>query len=219
MKVEIWFDFLDPRVYIGKRRFEKALALFPHRDEVEVRWRSYETNPAGGPRAYYGGYAEHLVAIWGLTPEQAAARNRQYAEIGEDEGLVYRLDRAWYGSTFDAHRLVQLAADRGIQDAVVERLLVAYVTECEILDDADTLVGLGAQAGLDAAEARDALASDRYADAVRADRRQAHTIGIHEVPSFVFGPRDAAFGAYPPPAMLEVLESAWAAQTPSPPTS
>jgi predicted DsbA family dithiol-disulfide isomerase len=45
MRVEIWSDVVCPWCYVGKERFAKGLADFPHKDEVEVVFRSFELDP------------------------------------------------------------------------------------------------------------------------------------------------------------------------------
>jgi predicted DsbA family dithiol-disulfide isomerase len=198
LAVEIWSDVVCPWCYLGKRRFENALAEFEHRDEVEVRYRSFELNPAAPPvaeRRQHGG-EERLTAM------------------AAEEGLEYHLDATRPGNTFDAHRLLQLAADRGVQPDVKERLMRAYFTEGEAVGDRDALVRVVAEAGLDADEARAVLAGDRYADAVREDEALAARIGIQGVPFFVLGRRFGVSGAQPAELMLEALERSWEALTP-----
>jgi predicted DsbA family dithiol-disulfide isomerase len=209
MQVEIWSDVVCPWCAIGKRRFEAALARFPHRDEVQVRWRSFELDPTA-PRERAGDLADHLAAKYGLSREKAEAFERQMSEQAAGEGWEFRLDRARNGNSFDAHRLIHLAAERDVQDAVKERLLRAYLTDGERIGDAETLVRLGAEAGLDEAEARAVLGSDRYADAVRADERQAQAYGISGVPFFVIDRTYGVSGAQPAEALLQALEQAWA---------
>jgi predicted DsbA family dithiol-disulfide isomerase len=208
VKVEIWSDVVCPWCAIGKYRFEKALARFAHRDAVEVRWRSFELDPSA-PREHEGDLADHLARKYGITREQAVARNEQFTEIAAEEGWAFRLDRARRGNTFDAHRLLHLAADRGLQAAVKERLFAAYLTQGEPIGDPETLVRLGAEAGLDAADAEAVLASDRYADAVRADEQLAREYGIVAVPFFVIDDAHGVEGAQPTPVLLGALETAW----------
>ncbi len=213
MKVEIWSDVVCPWCAIGKRRFEQALARFDHRDEVEVRWRSFELDPSA-PREREGDLAEHLAAKYGVTRERAEAMHRQMTETAAVDGWDFHFERARGGNTFDAHRLLHLAAARGLQDALKERLFTAYLTDGEPIGDPDTLVRLAAQVGLDAYEARAVLSSDRYADEVRADERQAGAFGISGVPFFVIDRTYGVSGAQPADALLEALETAWAAAHP-----
>lgn len=209
MQVEIWSDVVCPWCAIGKRRFEKALERFAHRDEVTVRWRSFELDPTA-PREREGTLTEHLAEKYGTSAEQALDMIGQMSGAAAGEGWEFRLEQARGGNTVDAHRLIHLAADRGMQDAVKERLLTAYLTDGERIGDPDTLARLAAEAGLDEAEAREVLESDRYTAEVRADERQAHAYGISGVPFFVVDGRYGVSGAQPADALLQVLETAWA---------
>jgi predicted DsbA family dithiol-disulfide isomerase len=208
LAVEIWSDVVCPWCYIGKRRFESALAQFEHRDEVELRWRSFELDP-DAPRIAEVPGPERLAAKYGVSLEQARAMNANVTGIAAGEGLEYRLDRTRGGNTFDAHRLIQLAADKGIQDAVKERLMRGYFTEGEPIGDHDALARLTADAGLDPAAARALLAGDAHADSVRADEQLARQLGITAVPFFVLDRRYGVSGAQPAEILLGALQQAW----------
>jgi predicted DsbA family dithiol-disulfide isomerase len=209
VKVEIWSDVVCPWCAVGKHRFEKALARFPHRDEVEVSFHSFELDP-DAPHEPDGDLNDHLAAKYGMSRAEAEAKHRQMTAMAAEDGWDFHFERARRGNTFDAHRLLHLAAERGVQDAVKERLFRGYFTEGEAIADHATLARLGAEAGLDADEARGVLASDRYADAVRADERQAQAYGITAVPFFVVDRKYGVAGAQPPEALLQVLDTAWA---------
>jgi len=213
MRVEIWSDVVCPWCYIGKRRFAQALAGFPHRDQVEVVWRAFELD-GQAPAERSGGYAENLAAKYGVPLPEAQRMIDTMTATAALEGLDVRFDRARPGSTFDAHRLLHLAAERGVQDDVKERLLRATFTEGEPIGDHETLVRLVAEAGLDADEARAVLASDRYAAEVRGDERQAQAYGISGVPFFVVDGRYGVSGAQPAAALAQVLAQAWAERAP-----
>jgi predicted DsbA family dithiol-disulfide isomerase len=213
MDVEIWSDIACPWCYVGKRRFEAALAAFEHRDAVRVTWRSFELDPAA-PAERAGDRAAHLAEKYGSSLEQAQAMQAQMTEVAADEGLDFRFDLARDGSTFDAHRLLHLAAAHGRQDALKERLMRAHLTEGELISDAGTLTRLAADAGLPADEVAELLAGDAYADAVRDDERTAAVLGISAVPFFVVDRAFGAAGAQPPEALHALLEQAWEARTP-----
>ena len=208
MNVEIWSDVVCPWCYIGKRRFETALARFPHADDVEVDWRSFELDPHA-PRRRDGELVEHLARKYGMTPEQARAKQAQLTDLAAHEGLDFRFDVAQPGNTLDAHRLLHLAAEHGVQGALKERLLAAYLTEGAPIGDPDTLARLGPEAGLDPAAVREVLAGDAYLAEVRADERDAAELGITGVPFFVMGGKYAVSGAQPPEVLLGALERAW----------
>lgn len=208
MKIEIWSDVVCPWCSIGKRRLEAALEGFGHRDDVEIVWRSFELDP-NAPRRRDGDLVDHLARKYGMSREQALASRARITAVAAEAGLEFHLDHAQPGNTFDAHRLLHLAAVRGVQDAVKERLLTAYVGEGEAIGDPDALVRLVSEAGLDADEARRVLDGDEYADDVRADEREAAELGVTGVPFFVFDRTYAVSGAQPPELLLEVLDKSW----------
>jgi predicted DsbA family dithiol-disulfide isomerase len=216
MQVEIWSDIVCPWCYIGKRRFEAALARFAHRDQVAVVWRSFELDPYA-PRQAAGSLDDHLARKLGASHAQAAAMNRHVSELAAGEGLDYQLDRAKPGNTFDAHRLIHLAAAHHLQAKAKERLLRAYFTEGRPIGDADTLAAIGVELGLDGVEVRAMLEGDAYADEVRVDQRRAAAYGIRGVPFVVLDERYGVSGAQPAAVFLEALEQAWAAAHPPAP--
>ena len=213
MRVEIWSDVVCPWCYIGKRRFEQALAAFPHRDEVEVHWRAFELD-AGAPAERIGDYATNLATKYGVPVAKGQEMVDTMTATAAQDGLELHFETARPGNTFDAHRLLHLAGERGVQDAVKERLLRATFTEGEPIGDHDTLVRLVAEAGLDADEAREVLASDRYALEVRGDEQQAQAYGISGVPFFVVDGKYGVSGAQPAEALVQVLTQAWSERSP-----
>lgn len=211
LRVDIWSDIACPWCYVGKRRLEAALARFPHRDQVEVVWRAFELDPsAPRERDRDVSYAGRLAKKYGTTEAQASAMIQRMTDVAAADGLDFRFDRIRPGNTFDAHRLLHLAGERGAQDAVKERFLRAYMTEGEPIGDPATLARLAVEAGLDADEVQGVLSSDTYAQEVRADEREAAALGISGVPFFAVARRYGVSGAHPAEQLLTVLERAWA---------
>ncbi|HVM03365.1 MAG TPA: DsbA family oxidoreductase [Acidimicrobiales bacterium] len=215
MTVEIWSDVVCPWCYVGKRRFESALARFPHRRQVEVRWRSFELDPSA-PAPADADLVGHLAAKYRVSREEARAMNDRVTAVAAGEGLALRLEQARRGRTFDAHRLLHLGAARGVQGALAERLMAAYFTEGEPLADHQALVRAAVAVGLDGAEAGRVLAGDAYADDVRADQADARRLGISAVPFFVVDRRYGVAGAQPADVVLAALEQAWARRSSRP---
>ena len=209
LTVEIWSDVACPWCYIGKRRFEAALARFPQRAEVAVVWRSFELDP-NAPAEQPGPYAERLAGKYGTSAAAARQMIDRMTATAAGEGLTLRFDRTRPGNTFSMHRLLHLAAERDCQDAVKERFLAAYLTDGEPVGDPEVLVRLAGESGLDAAEAAAVLTSDRYAEQVRADEAEAAVLGITGVPFFVLDRRYAVSGAQPAELLLAALDRAWA---------
>jgi predicted DsbA family dithiol-disulfide isomerase len=210
LRVDIWSDIACPWCYVGKRRLEAALAGSPHRASVEVVWHAFELDPAA-PRTREPSvsYAERLAKKYGSSVAQAEAMIQRMTDVAAEDGLVFRFDKIRPGNTFDAHRVIHLAAERGAQDAVKERLLLAYMTEGEAIGLPEVLVRLAGEAGLNEEEVHAALATDIYATEVRADEDKARAIGITGVPFFIFGGRYAVSGAQPAELFGRVLQQTW----------
>jgi predicted DsbA family dithiol-disulfide isomerase len=204
VNVEIWSDVVCPWCYIGKRRFEAAVEQFD--GDVEVTWRSFELDP-GAPPVREHTATEHLAAKYGMSREQAETSHAQMTELAAQEGLEYHFERARGGNSFDAHRLIHLATANGLQDEAMERVMRGYFTEGVEIGDREALIDLGAEFGLDA---REALESDAYAEAVREDESVAQRIGIQGVPFFVLDRRYGVSGAQPAELLVQALEKACA---------
>ena len=208
MHIEIWSDVVCPWCYIAKRRFERALENFPHRDEVELVWRSFELDP-GAPQRRPGSYTEALGRKYGMDPERAAASLRRLSDLAAEEDLDLDFGGIQPGNTFSAHRLLHLAAQRGCQGALKERLLRGYFSEGAAVGDRAVLAGLAGDVGLDAAEVDRVLGGEEYADHVRADEVAAEELGVTGVPFFLFDRRFAVAGAQETSVFLSALERAW----------
>jgi predicted DsbA family dithiol-disulfide isomerase len=210
LRVDVWSDIACPWCYVGKRHLEAALERFPHREAVEVVWHAFELNPSA-PRESdrISSYAERLARKYGSSVSDAEQRIARMTDIAAADGLSFRFDRIRPGNTFDAHRVLHMAFEHGVQDAVKERFLRAYMTEGEAIGQKDVLARLAGEAGLDVGEVRAQLATDAYADEVRQDEEQARQIGIDGVPFFVLGGKYAVSGAQPADLLLQALTQAW----------
>jgi predicted DsbA family dithiol-disulfide isomerase len=210
LSVEVWSDIACPWCYVGKRRFEAALAQFPHRDSVDLTWRSFELDPAAPPRRDTSqSYADRLAKKYGSTVAQAQERLQHMTDVAAAEGLKFDFERVRSGNTFNAHRLLHLARERGLQPQLKERLLRGYFSEGEAIGDQDSLLRMGAEIGLDVDEARAVLSSDTYAAEVRADEREAHQLGVDGVPFFKLGDRYGVPGAQPATLLAQALKRTW----------
>lgn len=220
MRIEIWSDVACPWCYVGKRRFEKALADFEHRDDVEVVWRSYLLDP-GAPDQPTESVAEHLGRKYGGGPEGGQRMVDQMEVTAAEEGLLFNLAIAQRVSTVDAHRVLHLAGDPAHGgspqrvDALKERLLRAYFVEGGNVADPDLLRAAALEAGLDAERVAEVLASREYADDVQADVDQAQAFGASGVPFFVVDRKYAVPGAQPTATFADVLQRAWAEAHPA----
>jgi predicted DsbA family dithiol-disulfide isomerase len=214
VRIDIWSDVVCPWCYVGKRRFEKALAEFPHAADVEVVWHSFELDPSA-PRTTDVPPAERLAAKYGMTVEQAQEANDRLTATAAEEGLEFHLGETRTGNSFDAHRLLHLAADRGLQGQLKERFLRAYFSERVAIGEPAELRRLAVEVGLDEAEVAEVLDGDAYGEDVRADEAQASGYGIGGVPFFVVDDRYGISGAQPTELFAEALQRAWSEKHPA----
>ncbi|HEY9438681.1 MAG TPA: DsbA family oxidoreductase [Streptomyces sp.] len=209
MRVEIWSDIACPWCYIGKARFEKGLAEFAHRDEVEVVHRSFELDP-GWAKGETAPVIDMLAKKYGRTREEALGMEANVAANARAEGLGYLSEGRAHGNTFDVHRLLHLAKARGRQDELLGIAFRAHFAEERSVFETDVLVAMAVEAGLDAEEARAVLADPQaYADDVRADEREAAELGANAVPFFVLDRRYGISGGQPSEVFAKALEQAW----------
>ncbi|WP_156022945.1 DsbA family oxidoreductase [Terracoccus sp. 273MFTsu3.1] len=197
-----------PFCYLGKRRLEGALAQFEHADEVEVTWHSFELDRGAEPAPDVA-LVDLVAAKYGTTREQAVAQHRSMAAAAAELGLTFNWEQARYGNTFDAHRVVHLAAEQGLADAAHERLMRAYFTDGLAVGDHEVLVRLATEIGLDDGAVRAMLDSDDYGNHVRSDEATAKMLGIESVPFFVFDRKYGVSGAQPVEVFTQALETAW----------
>lgn len=208
MQVEIWSDVVCPWCYLGKRRFERALSDFEHRDDVQVVYRSFELDPDTPPGATKP-TLDRLADKYAMTPAQASQAQREMEARAASEGLTFRMGSLRSGNTRDAHRLIQFAKERGRQAEMVERLHKAYFTDEESVFDHEALTRLAVETGFDRADVAGMLASDAYGDHVDTDEAMAHAIGATGVPLFVIDRKYGISGAQPADAITQVLERVW----------
>jgi predicted DsbA family dithiol-disulfide isomerase len=216
MRVEIWSDVACPWCYVGKARFEKALAGFPQRERVEVVHRSFELDP-GRAKGDVEPVLTMLTRKYGMSEAQAQAGEDNLGAQAAAEGLAYRTRDRDTGGTFDMHRLLHLAKEHGRQAELLQILYRAnFAEERSVFSEGDDrLVELAVEAGLDEATVRAVLADpDAYADAVRADEREAAELGANGVPFFVLDRRYGVSGAQPAEVFTRALTQAWEAHTP-----
>jgi predicted DsbA family dithiol-disulfide isomerase len=211
MEIQIWSDVVCPWCYLGKRRFEHALAGFEHRDQVQVVHRAFQLDPTA-PKDQTFDQADLISKKYGMPIEQFKASQAELARLGEIEGLEYNFEGGRAGNTFDAHRLIRLGLERNLQDVVIERFFRAHFTEQRSLFEADSLVALAVEAGLDGDEARSVLTEQKYTQLIEDDVRQAQAYGANGVPFFVVDERYGISGAQPTESFAGALGRAWADQ-------
>ena len=205
MLIEVFYDVLCPWCYIGKHRLQRVLEDFPGRDEVQLRWRSYQLSPDEGRSP--GPTAAEAMASW-TPPDRLPGRLALIGRLGAELGLAIDLDKARPVNTFDAHRLTHFAADHDRAGALVEALLRAYQAEGRNVADHLVLLEVAQEVGLPAEEAGAVLAGDRYADAVTADQRRAAELRVSGVPTLVINGGQPFSGMQPPEVIRAELDRA-----------
>jgi predicted DsbA family dithiol-disulfide isomerase len=205
ISVHVWSDIACPWCYIGKRRFEKAAAAFD--GEVAVEYHSYELSP-DTPVDFEGSAADFLADRKGMPKEQVTQMLAQVTQLADAEGLAYDYDNVKHTKTLKAHELLHLAKAKGLQLELMERLFSAYFEQGRHVGHEDDLLAVAAEAGLDAEEARKALADGTYRNAVQADIAAAQQIGIQGVPFYIIGEKYGVSGAQSPEVFGEALRRA-----------
>ncbi|MFF8595735.1 DsbA family oxidoreductase [Streptomyces sp. NPDC015220] len=216
MRVEIWSDIACPWCYVGKARFEKALAGFEHRDRVEVVHRSFELDPHRAKDDVQP-VLTMLTRKYGMSEAQARAGEDNLGAQAAAEGLDYRTRDRDHGNTFDMHRLLHLAGERGRQSELLDALYRANFAEerSVFTEGEERLTELAVAAGLDADEVRGVLADPAaYADEVRADEQEAARLGATGVPFFVLDRKYGVSGAQPAEVFAQALAQAWGERAP-----
>jgi predicted DsbA family dithiol-disulfide isomerase len=209
MKIEIWSDVVCPFCYIGKRKMEKALQKFPFKEKVEIEWKSFQLNPDQQTQPGVS-TLEDLSKSKGWSMEQTKQITSQVVGMAKSEGLTFDFDKAVVANTKNAHRLIHLAKEFGIQDAMKERLLKAYFTDGLNVDDTDTLIQLGREVGVPEEKIKPMLESNQYEEAVDQDSYESRQIGVRGVPFFVLDRKFGISGAQPDEVFDQTLEKAWA---------
>lgn len=207
MRIDIWSDVICPWCFLGKRRFEAAVADLPEHVTVDVRWRAFQLDPTAGTEP--SDLRRSIEKKYG--PGAFDGMVTRLTALGRDVGIDYRFDLARRVSTFDAHRLIAWAgttAGAVPQGHLVERLFVAYFQEGVNVADRGELARLAGEVGLDADVAAAALDGGDHADDVQADLAAARERELTGVPAFVIADRLLVPGAQEVDTFRQVLTRA-----------
>ncbi|MCF7925529.1 MAG: DsbA family oxidoreductase [Candidatus Izimaplasma sp.] len=213
MKIELWSDFACPFCYIGKTRFENALAKFPHKEHVEVIYKAYQLNP-NAPKKMTSSPAEAFAKGHGMTVDKAKERFTMFTENAKTVGLEYHYDVIQMTNTFDAHRLAKWANKQNKEPEITARFMKAYFTEGKNLSDVETLVELTKEIGLKGDKAREILNTDTYSDTVKSQITEGRQVGVQGVPFFVLNRKYGVSGAQQEEYFTQVLEKLWEEEKP-----
>lgn len=209
MKIEIWSDFVCPFCYIGKRRLELALEQFPHKDQVQIEYKSFELDPHAPAHSEQGIY-ESLAAKYGSTVEQMKQMNKGLIQQADELGLGFVFDQMKPTNTFNAHRLAKYAEAIGKDKELTENLLSAYFTKSKNVGDIDTLIAIGEESGIQREKAIEILSNKtNYEQQVRNDQTLAQQYGIKGVPFFLVNQKYAISGAQSIETFAGALQKVW----------
>ena len=210
MKVEIWSDTVCPFCYLGKHKFENALAQFADRENIEVEWKSFQLNP-GLVTDTTISINQYLAKVKGYPIEQAAKMNERFSQSGKALGLEYNFDKVVVANSYRAQNLIHFANIQGLQNEMEERLFKAYFTDGLNIDDLSVLVLLATETGLNIDGMEQAMENKTYENEVQKDIAEASQLGIHSVPFFVFNRKFAVNGAQETPVFLDTLKKSFTA--------
>ena len=209
MEIKIWSDVRCPFCYIGKHKFEKALAEFKNKEEIKISWHSFELDPYLETDTSIN-TKDYLSQTKGLTKEQVDQLTAQVIAMGKEEGLDFNFETAVVANSFNAHRLIQLTKTKNLDNELEEILFKAHFTDGKNIDHLETLLAIGLEAGLDEAETKAVLENkEMFSSEVAEDLQTASQLGIRSVPFFVFNNKYGISGAQPTAAFLQTLEKAW----------
>jgi predicted DsbA family dithiol-disulfide isomerase len=208
MKIEIWSDVMCPFCYLGKRKFENALAQFADKEYIEVEWKSFELNPDLVTDTSLN-INQYLSDIKGFPLEQAQQMSNNLTQAGKQLGLEYNFNTIVVANSFKAHNLIHFAKTQNKQNEIEERLFEAYFTEGKNIDDSEMLIQLAAEIGLNA-NGLDLILSKRgFAEKVQEDITEARQLGIRGVPYFIFNRKYAISGAQETPIFLDTIRKSF----------
>jgi predicted DsbA family dithiol-disulfide isomerase len=203
MQIDIVSDAVCPWCFIGKRRLEKALALRPDM-EFDIRWRAYRLDPSIPPEGV--DRKQYMQAKFGNNPNRQAMQDA-LKQAGDSEGIAFAFDKiARSPNTLDSHRLIRWSASAGVQNEVVERLFEAYFEEGRDIGNADVLIEIASDAGMDSATVADLLEQGADREIIEKEDVMAHRLGITGVPTFIFQNKYLVSGAVDPEALLEIID-------------
>ncbi len=204
LKIDFVSDVSCPWCVIGLYALKRAIANLGDQISVDIHFQPFELNPQMPPEGQ--DITEHIVQKYGSSPEQLAQSREAIRARGAELGFTFDMgQRARIYNTFDAHRLLHWAELEGLQLELKQALFKAYFTDGRNPSDHAVLLRVAAEVGLDSARAAQVLATDEYADAVRAQEQFYQGNGIHAVPAVIVNERHLIQGGQPVAAFEQAL--------------
>ena len=208
LKIQIWSDIMCPFCYIGKRRIEVALENFPHKNSVEIEWKSFQLD-AGFVASADDNMVVHLANKYQKDTVWAQGMLDDMTQNAKNSGLDFHFEKAVMANSLNAHRLLHLAKKFNLANNLEELLFKAYLTDGLNINDLATLKDLGVKIGLNSQDIDEVLNSDIYAKDVASDILEAQSIGVQGVPFYVFDNKYAVSGAQHVDTFITTLEKVW----------
>jgi protein disulfide-isomerase len=210
MKIAIWSDIACPYCYIGKRKLEIALDKFPHKDNIDLEWHSYELDPELPKKATDQTIYSYFAQKFDMSEEEARVSEGKVAELAKEVGLNYDFDKLIVANTSDALRLVKLANESGLATEAEEILFDAYFVKGLDISSQNVLVQLGTQIGLKEADILSLLSSDKYIADIKKDIEYSENeYDLEYIPFYIFNNRQIVQGSIASEKYLEVLNEAY----------
>lgn len=206
MEIEVWSDVVCPWCYLGKRRLERAIRAVPGAADAVITHRAFQLDPTAVTRGERT--VDHLAHKYGVDADGVAAMMRTVTEAAATEGLAYDLGGTLTGNTVLAHRLVLWAQEQGKGPELLDLLYDAYFVNSAPVFELEDLLPYVTSAGLDANQARAAMATDAFLVQVAEDQELARAFGANGVPFFVIDRKYGISGAQPYELFVQTLERA-----------
>jgi predicted DsbA family dithiol-disulfide isomerase len=204
LKIDFVSDVACPWCVIGLRGLEQALADAADAVVADITFQPFELNP-GMPAAGQN-LVEHIAEKYGSTAEQSAASRAMIRSRGAEVGFTFNMsEESRIYNTFDAHRLLHWAGTIGRQQELKLALFRANFTDGANVSNHGVLVEAAFTAGLDGNQAREVLASGRYAEEVRNAELEWTSRGIRSVPAIVINGKWLISGGQPAETFEQAL--------------
>lgn len=208
MKIEVWSDFVCPYCFLGKRNLELALEKFAHKENVRIKYRSFQLNdPQDNEGEIY--VTEALSKKYGMPKKQINLMNEQLQKQGKEAGITLNFEKLLHIQTSDVHRIVKHAESLGQSKDLINDLFEEYFTNNKNISEEETLIPLAVKAGMEEAEAKRVFETCKYGRSVKEDIELAREFNVQGVPFFVINEKYAVPGAQAVDAFIEILESIW----------
>lgn len=194
MKIEIWSDVVCPFCYIGKKRFDKALFAFEHKDEIEVTWKTFLLNPTI-KTDIHADLQEDIAKRKGMPLAQMQEMSKQITSTGAAEGIEFNFEKAKVVNTLKAHQYLHLAQKGAEQSILKDRLFQAYFSEGKNIDDYTILNEIAQEVGVDFSIFNQIDIQKRIEKEIVSDLDQANQLEIQGVPFFIIDRKYGISGA------------------------